>query len=168
MKNLHFTILIVEDDPNDQLFIRKAFEILGDVATLAVANDGAEAIEYLEGKGKYADRETYCYPSFIITDLKLPRANGFDLLLYLKQHPQFRVIPTVVLTASKDLSDIRTAYTLGASSYHVKSPDIGELRRIIKSIYDYWMTCEVPQVDRTGRQLQVISQGKLGEGYIDL
>jgi CheY-like chemotaxis protein len=168
MKNATFTILIVEDNTDDQIFIRKAFQVLGDVATLQITNNGAEAIAYLKGEGKYADRETYVYPSFIITDLKMPGTDGFDLLNYLKNNPTYRIIPTVVLTSSQDLHDIKTAYALGASSYHVKPSHASELRALIKSIYDYWMTCEVPQVDKNGKQLTVISKGKLGERFVDL
>jgi CheY-like chemotaxis protein len=168
MKNATFTVLLAEDNFDEQVFIRKAFDTLGDVATVQTVDNGGQAIEYLKGEGKYADRAVYRYPSLIITDLKMPGINGFDLLNHLKNHPLYRVIPTVVLSGSQDLYDIKTAYALGASSYHVKPTSIAELRSLIKALYDYWMLCEVPQVDSNGKQLTVTSRGKMGERYVDL
>jgi AmiR/NasT family two-component response regulator len=74
-------------------------------------------------------------------------------------------LPTVVLTASSDLDDIKKAYMLGASSYHVKPLSPEGLRHLLKVLHNYWMTCEVPEVDSTGRQLHTDSQGKLGERF---
>ena len=75
------------------------------------------------GEGKYSDRRLYAYPTFITTDLKMPGADGFAVLEHLKNNPEWAVIPTVVLTGSRDLDDIKKSYMLGASSYHVKPGD---------------------------------------------
>jgi len=156
---------VVEDDENDQFLIKRTFQSVGVTARVQTASDGKEAIAYMMGEGKFSDREKYEYPSFIITDLKMPLADGFAVLDFLKGNPMWRIIPAVVLSASQDLDDIKKAYMLGASSYHVKPGNPDELRRILKLLYDYWMVCEVPQVDVTGKQLQTNSEGKLGERF---
>ena len=114
---------------------------------------------------KYSDRSVYAYPTFITIDLKMPGRDGFAVLEYLKKHPAWAIIPTVILTSSRDLDDIKKAYMLGASSYHVKPHSLADLRRQLKVLHDYWMTCEVPEVDSTGHQLPTDSKGKLGERF---
>ena len=98
-------------------------------------------------------------------DLKRPEADGFAVLEHLKNNPEWAVIPTVVLTASQDLDDIKKAYMLGASSYHVKPTSFEGLQKQLKVLHEYWMTCEVPEVDSAGRQLRTDSKGKLGERF---
>jgi len=165
MKKYHATILVVEDDPNDQFLVEHAFRKIGVTDPIQVVGDGAEAIAYMMGEGKYADRTKYAYPTFIITDLKMPRADGFEVLAFLKGNPEWAVIPTIVLSASSDPDDIKKSYMLGASSYHIKPPGPEELQKQLAVINDYWMTCQVPEVDTTGRQLRTNSVGKLGERF---
>lgn len=165
MQKYNATILIVEDDANDRMFIEKAFRENGVDGPIHALPDGLAAIAYLMGEGIYADRDKYAYPTFIITDLKMPGADGFEVLKHLKNNPAWAVIPTVVLSASNDLDDIRTAYLLGASSYHVKPQTFDELRKQLKILHDYWMTCQIPQVDISGKQLITQSKGKLGERF---
>jgi CheY-like chemotaxis protein len=117
------------------------------------------------GEGKYSDRKKFVYPTFIITDLKMPVADGFAVLEFLKGNPEWRVIPTVVLSASADLDDIKKSYMLGASSYHVKPQQQEDLRKQLEIINAYWMTCQVPEVDVTGKQVRTDSEGKLGERF---
>jgi CheY-like chemotaxis protein len=165
MKKYHSTILIVDDDPNDLLFIEKAFRAIGVEDPIHTINGGAEAIAYMRGEGKYGDRTAYAYPTFITTDLKMPGTDGLAVLEHLKNNPEWAVIPTVVLTSSQDLDDIKKAYMLGASSYHLKPGSPDKLRQLLKVLHEYWMTCEVPEVDSTGRQLHTDSAGKLGERF---
>ena len=165
MKKYHATILVVEDDPNDQFLIEKAFRKIGVTDPIQVVGDGAEAIAYMMGEGKYSDRKKFAYPTFIITDLKMPRADGFAVLEFLKGNPEWAVIPTIVLSASSDPDDIKKSYMLGASSYHVKPQSAEELRNQLAVINAYWMTCQVPEVDVTGKQLRTNSEGKLGERF---
>src|ERR1043165_3130059 len=80
-------------------------------------------------------------------------------------NPQWKVIPMIVLSGSADLDDIKKSYMLGVSSYHVKPQSHEELRHQLKVINDYWMTCQVPQVDSTGKQLPTDGAGKLGERF---
>ena len=165
MKKYHATILVVDDDTNDLALIEGAFRAVGVTDPIHTVKDGREAIAYMMGEGKYSDRSRYAYPTFIMTDLKMPGSDGFAVLDHLKNNPEWAVIPTVVLSASRDLDDIKKAYMLGASSYHVKPNSPSELRCQLKVLHDYWMTCEVPEVDSTGRQLPTDSTGKLGERF---
>ena len=165
MKKYYSTILVVDDDPNDLIFIERAFRAIGVKDPIHTVTGGEEAIAYMMGEGKFSDRRLYAYPTFITTDLKMPGADGFSVLEHLKNNPEWAVIPTVVLTASQDLDDIKKAYMLGASSYHVKPSSPDALRRQLKVLHDYWITCEVPEVDSTGRQVRTDSEGKLGERF---
>lgn len=165
MTKYHGTILLVEDEQNDQVLIENALRANGVTGLIQIVNDGHEAVAYMKGEGKYSDRALHPYPTFIITDLKMPRCDGFEVLLHLKRNPEWAIIPTVVLTASRDPDDIKKAYMLGASSYHVKPTDYKALRDLLKILHDYWMTCEVPEVDVTGKHVQTPSAGKLGARF---
>jgi len=157
--------MVVEDDPNDQFLIVQAFKKIGVTDPIQIVGGGAEAIAYMMGEGKFSDRQKYAYPTFIITDLKMPKGDGFTVLEFLKGNPQWKVIPTIVLSASSDPDDIKKSYMLGASSYHVKPQSHEELKNHLAVINAYWMSCQVPEVDSTGKQLITDSAGKLGERF---
>lgn len=163
MKNYHATILLVDDDPHFLGFTELALRQNGVRTPIHKAADGEEAIAYIMGAGKFSDRNAYPYPTFIVTDLKMPRADGFAVLRHLRTNPEWAVIPTVVFSASSDEDDIKKSYMLGASSYHVKPMGLDKLRQQMKILHDYWMTCECPEVDRTGRRLHTNSNGKIGQ-----
>src|SRR5688572_22014989 len=165
MKKYHSTILIVDDDDNDLILIERGFRTIGVKDPIHTVTGAGEAIAYMMGDGKFADRTTYAYPTFITIDLKMPQADGFSVLEHIKRNPAWAIIPTVILTASEDLDDIKKAYMLGASSYHVKPATTEGLQQQLKVLHDYWMTCQVPLVDSTGRQLPTNSKGKLGERF---
>ena len=165
MKKLHPTILVVDDDEDDQYLIKMAFKKIGVTDPIHLVSDGVEAIEYMMGEGKFADRKKYAYPTFILSDLKMPRKDGFAVLEFLKSNPEWAVIPTIIFSGSSDLDDIKKAYMLGASSYHVKPRTHGALMHQMLVLHAYWMTCEVPEVDQSGRQLRTESSGKLGERF---
>ena len=165
MKKESPTILIVEDEEEDWLLLKNAFKKIGVSTPVHRVKNGAEAIEYMMGEGKYADRNKFAYPSFITTDLKMPGADGFAVLEFLKGNPEWAVIPTIVLSGSADPDDIKKAYSLGASSYHVKPSTSDGLLHQMLVLHAYWMTCEVPEVDSSGRQVRTDSRGKLGERF---
>jgi CheY-like chemotaxis protein len=165
MKKYFATILVVEDDQNDQFLIERGFRAVGVKGPIHLVNDGGEAIAYMMGEGKFADRAKFAYPTFIMTDLKMP-VDGFTVLEFLRGNPEWAIIPTVVFSASRDHDDIKKAYMLGASSYHVKPASHDELRQQLATLNAYWVTCEVPQVDITGKQLPTDSEGKLGERFV--
>lgn len=161
----HPVILVVDDDPNDILFIQNAFAFVGSPANIKTVHSGAEAIAYLKGEGPCADRFQHPLPDFILTDLKMPDGDGFSVLEFLKQNPETAVICASVLSGSQDNDDIQKAYWLGASSYHVKPASLHELRRLIKTLSDYWSLCEIPEKDAAGLPLQSQSRHKLGERF---
>jgi CheY-like chemotaxis protein len=117
----------IDDNDDDQFLIHHTLKKIGVTDPIHLLSDGAEAIEYMMGEGKFSDREEFAYPTFIITDLKMPRKDGFAVLEFLKGNPEWAVIPTIVFSSSTDLDDIKKAYMLGASSYHVKPRTHGAL-----------------------------------------
>jgi CheY-like chemotaxis protein len=161
----HDTILVVEDDPNDQIFIVEAFRSIGVETPINVVSSASEAIAYLMGEDKYSDRKQYAYPTFILTDLKMPGRSGFSVLEHLQANPEWGIIPTVVLSSSEDPDDVKKAYMLGASCYHKKPGSQAELCEQLQILHDYWMTCKVPKIGATGRRVQTESKGKLGERF---
>jgi len=165
MKKTNPTILIVDDDPNDLLLIQAAFKAVGVTSHIQTATSGHQAVAYLKGEGIYASRSTYPYPDFVLTDLKMPGLDGFAVLEHLKLNPESAIIPTVIFSGSQDNDDIKKAYLLGASSYHVKPSAPGALRALVKALHDYWMLCEAPEVDRHGKQLESDGSHKLGERF---
>lgn len=165
MKRTNPVILVVDDDSNDQMLIQSAFHAAAVTAGIRTASSGDEAIAYLSGEGKFGDRSIYPYPDFVITDLKMPNGDGFAVLEHFKKNPNWAVIPTVVLSGSQDNDDIKKAYLLGASAYHVKPSSPLALRGLIKALHDYWLLCEVPEIDRNGQQVETDSAHKLGRRF---
>src|SRR6185503_1446907 len=146
MKAQTRTILLVEDEPNDQLLFERALRLNGTRDTLRMVGHGAEAIAYLNGEGEFADRDKFPFPSCIVTDLKMPIMDGLTVLEHLKANPQWCIIPVVVLSASQDTDDIKRAYMGGASSYFCKPPDLLGLKELLRKFDEYWSECEVPEV----------------------
>src|SRR5437764_1382942 len=93
-------ILVLEDSQDDAWLLTRALRKLGSMASITVAADGQEGVDYLTGVGKFADRERYPLPGLIITDLKMPRLDGLGFIKWLRQDPAFKELPAVVLTAS--------------------------------------------------------------------
>lgn len=166
MRIKDFSILVVDDEPNDRDLITRAFRRNGVTEIIHCAGSGEEALAFLKGEGKHSDRSLFKYPSFIITDLKMPDGDGFVVLEHLKSNPEWAIIPTVVLSASNDPDDIKRAYMLGASAYLAKPASPQDLQKLLKVLFDFWMACEIPAVDLTGRRLTTDSRGKLGERYL--
>lgn len=134
-----YPILLVEDNPDDVLLIRRASRKANLLNPLYVVEDGEQAIAYLSGQGIYADRNRYPLPVLILLDLKLPRKSGFEVLAWLKTHPQLRRIPVVVLTSSRESPDIVRAYDLGANSYLVKPVGFEDLVEMVRTLKLYWL-----------------------------
>ncbi|WP_225889775.1 response regulator [Indioceanicola profundi] len=127
-------ILLVEDDPNDQLLIRRAFGKAKLMNPLSVVGDGDEAVAYLSGMGGNAGP-----PALIMLDLKLPRRSGLEVLEWLRAQPApLGRTPVVVLTSSRENHDVARAYELGANSYLVKPVDFDGLLEMIKTAGLYW------------------------------
>ena len=133
------TILLVEDDPNDILLIRRAFRKANLANPLQVVRNGEEAIAYLARQEPYANQGGYSLPVLILLDLKLPRKSGFEVLEWLRDQPGLRRLPVVVLTSSAETLDINRAYDLGANSYLVKPVAFDALLQMVKTLGLYWL-----------------------------
>ncbi|MFN6519028.1 MAG: response regulator [Nostoc sp. CreGUA01] len=133
------TILLAEDDSDQVLLIRRALRKANLMQTLQVVSNGEAAISYLCGEGEYADRERYPLPILVLLDLKMPRKSGFEVLEWLKQQPELRRLPVIVLTTSKETTDVHKAYDLGVNSYLVKPVAFSDLTAMIKLLDAYWL-----------------------------
>ena len=136
-------ILIMEDNADDAWLLQRALRRLG-LTTLHIVRDGQEGVAYLAGEGPYANRDRYPLPGFIITDLKMPRLNGLEVLVWLRKHEKLRLIPTLVLSSSRAERDVASAYGFGANSYLVKPSSFADLEKMGRVIRDYWESCEIP------------------------
>ena len=165
VKPQKWTVLVVDDDKDDRFFVSRILKSLNAKYSIHGLGSAKEALAYLNGEGKYSNRKEFEFPSYILTDLKMRPGDGFDLLDFLKQNPAMSVIPVVTLSASDDGDDIRHAYLLGASSYIVKPQTQEELQAALRKIHEYWMICEVPEVDASGYAVETDSRGKLGERF---
>lgn len=132
-------ILLAEDDSNQVLLIRRALRKANLTQPLQVVGNGEAAIAYLRGEGDYADRESYPMPTLFLLDLKMPRKSGFEVLEWLKQQPELRRLPVVVLTTSKEINDIHKAYDLGVNSYLVKPIAFNDLTAMLTLLDAYWI-----------------------------
>ena len=137
------TILLVEDEEGDVFFMRQAMQKAGVLDSLQVASDGRQAIDYLKGNGKFANRQEFPLPCLVLLDLKLPRVMGLDVLKWIREQPEVATI-VVILTSSQEQADIATAYRLGANGYLVKPHDLSQLTDMAKSIKDFWLTQNTP------------------------
>jgi CheY-like chemotaxis protein len=135
------SILLVEDDENDVILIKRALSKSRLMNPVQVVEDGDEAITYLSGAGKYIDRDLYPFPALLLLDLKLPRKSGFEVIEIVRKHPEWKRLLVVVLTSSALHPDINRAYELGANSYLVKPPDFDNLIGMMKELQSYWLIC---------------------------
>ena len=132
------TLLIVEDQENDVLFFRHAFQKAGILNPVQVVEDGQQALDYIRGEGKYADRQTYPLPSMVFLDLKLPQVHGLDVLRWIREQQTLPPIVVVVWTSSSLDEDIARAYRLGANAYVVKPSSMEKLIEIVKDFANWW------------------------------
>lgn len=149
METKPFSVLLVEDDLNDIFLVKRAFKTAQIHNPLQVVTDGQEAVFYLRGDGKYADRETYPLPRLIVMDIKMPRKTGFEVLEWIKgDHKLLRRIPVVIVSSSDSPVDINRAYELGANAYMVKPMDYRAVEHLFASITHYWgLECAKPEVE---------------------
>lgn len=137
--NAHGVILLVEDDANDVFLMQRAFRKVELPNPLHVVGDGDEAVDYLGGTGRYADRSAHPLPALVLLDLKLPRKGGLEVLEWLRKQPSLKRLPVVVLTSSKEPGDVNRAYDLGANSYLVKPLGFDSLLDLVRSLNLYWL-----------------------------
>jgi CheY-like chemotaxis protein len=146
--NRLFTILMVDDDPDDRLLFKEACEEVRLRNPLEFLENGEQLVDYLKRRGSYSDLEGAPHPGIILLDLNMPLKDGREALEEIKNDNELRHIPIIVLTTSKDEDDILSSYGLGASSYIVKPISLDRLMRVVNSIGEYWVQIvEVPQRD---------------------
>jgi two-component system response regulator len=139
MDKIMKTILQVEDDPNDVFLLQHAMKKAGVTNPVQVASDGQQAIDYLHGAGKFADRGRFPFPCLVLLDLKLPYVMGLEVLRWIRQQPG-ALLPVIMLTASGEDADIAAAYRLGASAFLTKPSEASRLEDMVKAIKDFWLT----------------------------
>lgn len=136
-------ILLVEDNRMDVELTLDAFREARLLNTIHVAFNGQDALDFVFGRGKYADRYTYPLPSLILLDLKLPGIDGFDVLRQIKETPILKRLPIIVLTSSKEEGDRALSYDIGANSYLVKPVSFEGFLAVIRQIEGYWLSLNV-------------------------
>ena len=149
MDDNRFTVLLVEDDLNDIFLVKRAFKMAHLPDPLQVVTDGQEAINYLKGDGKYADRQGYPLPKLIVMDIKMPRRTGFEVLEWVKGDGRpLRRIPIVIVSSSDNPDDINRAYELGANAYMIKPVNFKAVEHLFESITHYWgLECAKPVLE---------------------
>lgn len=135
------TILLVEDNPDDVRLTRRSFKENHIMNDLIVANDGAEALEYLL---KTCDDPDGILPAVTLLDLNLPKVDGLELLQRIRAHPKLKRLPIVVLTSSKEQVDLLRSYELGANSYIQKPVEFDDFNRAVQQLGLYWLLLNEP------------------------
>ena len=155
----HSPILYVEDEPDDVFFMIRACKHAGIESLIQTVPDGHEAIRYLSGEGKYANRDRYPLPRLVLLDLHMPDLSGFDVLRWIRNTPHVASIPVLVLTSSSAERDIGKATELGANGYLVKPGSPDELLTMTKALRDYWLT-----QDRISKKIEEETQASSSLG----
>ena len=133
------TILLVEDNPDDEALTMRAFKKSHLANDIIVARDGVEAIDYVFGTGTYEGRDINDKPHLILLDLKLPRLDGMDVLKRIRSDERVSMIPIVVLTSSREQEDLMRSYSLGANSYIRKPVDFNQFVQAVQQLGLYWL-----------------------------
>lgn len=141
------TVLYVDDDENDVFFLKRAFQKAGILNPLHVACDGQEAIDFLAGNGKFADRDQYPMPYVLLLDLNLPKKPGLEVLCWIRQQPGFFTLPVVILSASNHEFDLYRAYASGANAYLVKPSGFREATDMARQFAEFWLVRNEPPPD---------------------
>ena len=133
-----FVILLAEDDPNDVFLIKRALKKGGINNPVQVVHDGREARDYLEGNGKYADRQRHPLPELILLDIKMPRMTGLEVLEWLRKVDDLKRLPVMIMSSSDRQDDINRAYESGVNAYLVKPNAFEDFVNVLKKTTDFW------------------------------
>lgn len=138
------TILLVEDDPNDEVLTLRALHKNRIANQIVVVHDGAEALDYILCRGMFTGRDTNEQPQIVLLDLKLPKVDGLEVLRQVRADERTRLQPIVVLTSSKEEQDIINSYRLGANSFVRKPVKFEEFTEAVRQIGTYWLLLNEP------------------------
>ena len=145
----HAPILVVEDNENDALLVRRTLERSGIPNPRHFVKSGEEAINYLVGVGPYANRERFPFPELVLLDLKLVQMDGFEVLKWVRAHPHFKDLRVVVLTSSSNIRDVNKAYQLGANSFLVKPLELENIASLFATIWiQLWKANNTPAPEK--------------------
>ena len=137
-------ILLVEDNPDDVALTLRAFRQSNIANQVVVAQDGAEALDYLFATGAHAGRDTSAMPQVILLDLKLPKVDGLEVLRRIRAVERTKLLPVVILTSSKEEQDLIKSYSLGANSYVRKPVDFSQFTEGVRQLGLYWLVLNEP------------------------
>jgi two-component system response regulator len=137
------TILLVEDNPDDEALTLRALKRNNILNEVIVARDGAEALDYLFARGAHDGRDSGKQPEVILLDLKLPKVDGLEVLQEIRQDDRTRRLPVVILTSSNEERDIIAGYDLGANSYIRKPVDFNQFMEAVRQLGMYWLVLNV-------------------------
>lgn len=159
-------ILLVDDDSDAQFMATRLLRkgVPGNLR-INCASCGEEAIAYMIGEDRFADRNEYPFPTLLITDLNMPNGDGLAVLEFMRKNPAWSVVPRIVFSSSRNDDDVRTAFMLGASAYHCKPLHLEETERCLAGILSYWGGSLVPPVDASGRLVISGSAGARGSRF---
>jgi two-component system, response regulator len=144
MKDNAVEILLVEDNPNDVKLALHAFQRHNLANHVQVVRDGAEALEFIFCTDRFSHRSITNTPRVILLDLKLPLVDGLDVLRAIKGDPRTHHIPVVVMTSSKEESDMVESYKIGVNSYIVKPVDFDQFTEVVRQLGFYWLLLNQP------------------------
>ncbi len=133
------SLLLVEDNPDDEDLTLRALRRGGIANDVAVAHDGAEALDYLHGTGRHAGRDLSRMPAVVLLDLKLPKLSGIEVLKRIRGDARTRALPVVVLTSSSEDEDMIRSYENGANSYVRKPVNFAEFTKAVGELGMYWL-----------------------------
>ena len=140
-------VLHADDDPNDLLLFKHACRSANLPFVLESVSDGELALAYLSGANSYADRSRYPMPAVVLLALKMPRRTGFEVLEWIRNQPNLKRLPVIILTSSKHEADINWTYEHGANSYLVKPVGFEALVEMVRAIHHYCLSInEKPSV----------------------
>ena|SRR5712671_4671352 len=142
--NKSLGILLAEDDENDVLLLKRAFEAAEIQNPLFIARDGEEAINYLAGVGHFSNRTEYPLPSLALLDLKMPKRSGMEVLQWLRAQPVLNCLPVVIFSSSQHRHDIERAYRLGANAFVVKPVSNESRAQLSRYIKGFWLQFNEP------------------------
>lgn len=138
------TILLVEDNATDEKLTIRAFKKCNISNKVVVARDGVEALDYLFGTGVHKGRDLSVLPTVILLDLKLPRIDGIEVLRRIRENERTKLLPVVILTASKEDEDVVRGYSFGANAYVRKPVEFAEFAETVKTLGLFWLLINQP------------------------